>query len=423
MPLTKEQFQKAREAGYSIEQIVEFEKRRQTEVAQPQQQRPSVLAQLARTFMRGSPLEQMKTTQYLSQQNIPEVQPGQSIADYQKVIAQQLQPREEEIARKGTLAQFEAPITVGLAISGANVPLRTAKALGKFGILEGLANLIGVNRAIQRIQQPELRDIADIAKVGIEGAIAMQPWKLPKPLKTAETKLAGRIVDSLIKPRHKEFMFGKNPGEAIAKEGIVATNLGNLKDKVQVRTNELMNSIAEIRSNAENFDKKVDVTKTLQPLRDTYTYLKSVGEKTHAAEITRIENALSDIMSSGKDLTKLTISEAYQLKDAVSSMQNWISDNVASHRVNVALRKTYHNIDGVIDKAIPLLESLNSRVSNLISARQAIDNRIEILRRSEPMPTIFSILNLPFEALKMPLTKTTLARLLATRFPKPIPKK
>lgn len=404
-------------------ELLSLEREKAMVSKQQSQQRPSILASLMRSIMRNSPYEQFKTGVTLMEQGMPEVKEGQSLRDYQKEVAKQLQPREEEIARKGTLAQFEGPIMAGLAISGGTAPLQTIKALGKFGILEGLANVTGLNRAIQQIPQPELKDIADIAKVGIEGAVAMKPWQLPKPVKTATTKIAGRVINSLIKPRHRDFMFGKNPGEGVAKEGIVAANLGNLKEKVQVRTKDLMNSISEIRSSAANFDKKVDVTKTTQPLKNALNFLKSAGKKTHAAEITRIENALTDLSTTGKNLSKLTVSEAYQLKSAVSSMQNWASESVASHKVNVALRKTYHNIDAVIDKAIPAVKSLNSRVSNLISAGQAIDSRIEVLRRSESMPTVFSILNLPFVALKAPLTKTILARLLATKFPKPSLKK
>lgn len=384
------------------------------------QQRPSILAQLVRSVMRNAPTEQLKTAGYAleNKENIPTPQEGQSLIDYLKNYQQALQPREQEIAQKGTVAQFEEPITAGLAVSGATAPLKTAKALGKFGILEGLANLTGLNKAIQNIPQPEIKDIADIAKVGAEGMLASQPWKLPKSVKTIETKVAGRIIDSLIKPRHKEFMFGKNPGEAVAKEGIVAPNLGSLKDKVQVRTEELKSAITDIRNTPENFDKKVDLTDTLKPLQNAYTYLKSIGEKSHASEIARLENHLADLQGSGRDLGKLTISEAYRFKEAISSMQDWMSEGHASHRVNVALRKSYHLVDLIIDKAIPELATLNSRVSNLISARQAIDNRIEVLRRSEAMPTLLKILDLPFATMKTTLGKTLLANLLSEKFKK-----
>lgn len=385
------------------------------------QQRPSIIAQLVRTVMGGSPIEQMKTSRYASENidQIPTPQEGQSLADYVKSYQTALQPREQQIAQKGTIAQLEEPIMGAMAVTGAQAPAKLLKGLLKFGALEGISEVSGVNKAIQNIQQPELRDVADIAKIGVEGALVSKSWKLPKSIKTAETKLAGRVIDSLIKPRHKEFMFGKNPGEGIAKEGIVANNLGNLKDKVDIRIKELRSTASDIWNLPENFEKKIDATETLKPLKNAYTYLKSIGEKTHASELKRIENALSDLQGSGKDLSKLNISEAYQLKEAISSMQDWTSESPASHRVNVALRKAYHLTDLLIDKAIPKLESLNSRVSNLISAKQAIDNRIEVLRRSEPMPTLLKILDLPFATMKTTLGKTVLANLLSEKFKKP----
>lgn len=388
------------------------------EPVRPVDERPSVLSRFVRAFMRTSPIEQMRTAQHNLEQMQEGNFPDPSDPDFNEKYEDYIRPREEAIMRKGAAAQFGDLATAGLMVSGIANPLATLKVGGKFALLEGLANVSGLNKGIANIPNPELRDVAEITKFGVEGAVAMKPWKVPKPIKTGASNLAGRMINSLIKPRHKHFLFGKEPGKAVAKEGLVATNLRSLKDKIVLRKQQLNTAIRDTRIAPENAGKTVDASKALKPLVTTYSKLRRAGKRTHAAELQRIANAFRDLNQSGKNLKKLSIADAYRLKQNVSTMQNWNSESEASRAVNAALRRTYHNFDIAIDRKIPQLAQLNDRVANLISAEQAINFRIEALMKSEPMPTVFKVMDLPFAGVKSPAVKTLLAKMLAQQYKK-----
>ena len=139
----------------------------------------SVLSKATRTFMGASPIESIKTMQE-SSQDFPEPSPGEGLFSYINKIkgTPALQKREEGITGRGTLPQFGNLMQAGLAVAGANAPLSTLKTVGKFGALEGISEATGLNKAIQGIKQPDIRDIADITKFGAEGGLATQKWPI-----------------------------------------------------------------------------------------------------------------------------------------------------------------------------------------------------------------------------------------------------
>jgi hypothetical protein len=226
------------------------------------------------------------------------------------------------------------------------------------------------------------------------------------------SKMAGKIVNSLIKPSHANFMFGSNPGMGIAKEGIVANSMEDLLTKVSDKADYIQNAISTIRATPENVAKTVDLQDSLVPLKKVYIELRK-APKTHSAEIQQVTNAIEDL--SGADPTKLnglSVSDAYNIKGIVSKMQSWKSESAGGKMINSALKQVYRNVDTKIDKAIPELEELNVRMANMISAKQAIEHRVELLQKQEPA-NWSHLINLPFAAARSPYGKTLLGKLLA----------
>jgi hypothetical protein len=100
-------------------------------------------------------------------------------------------------------------------------------------------------------------------------------------------------------------------------------------------------------------------------------------------------------------------------------MQKWESISNADNEVDVALKKVYHNIDAKIDGAIPELKDLNMRISNLISAEQAIKHRINVEANSPIIPeNIFSLASIPLRPLKSTGFKTGIAKLISQQYKK-----
>lgn len=231
--------------------------------------------------------------------------------------------------------------------------------------------------------------------------------------------LAGKVVNSLIKPSHKDFLFGKNPGLGVAKEGIVATSMEDLGAKVEKTLSQLKEGSIAIRNTPENINKAVDVSGIRKPLVNILEKLKKTP-LTNKAEIGGVENAVTDIENfvSSIDkvgLKKVSISQGYEIKDAVSNMQKWNRESSLGNELNKALKQVYHVVDNAIDTAVPELKDLNSRMANLISAKQSIIHRMEVLQRQEPA-NWSGLLNLPFAAYRSTIAKTTLGKLLAKSY-------
>lgn len=244
--------------------------------------------------------------------------------------------------------------------------------------------------------------------------------RLSKAATLKNDKVAGNVINSLIKPSHKEFMFGKNPGQAVAKEGLMATSLEGLAGKVSGRIDEIKKVISVIRSTTENINKSVNLSNIRQPLVNLLKQLKRTP-KTNAQEIAGVGDAIDDITNLITEIDKVglnrvSVSQAYQIKDAISKMQKWNRESSLGTYLNKGLKQTYNKIDDAIDIVIPELKELNSRMSNLISAGQAIAHRVEILSKQEGFPTLMKLLDLPFMAFKTVGAKTLLGRLLAKQY-------
>ncbi len=135
----------------------------------PEQPAPA-MSSFFRGIMRNSPIEQMKTAEYEygNQDKMPKVIPGEDMSSFQNRTNEALQPREKELAKQGTLSQFQLPMDAALAMSGAAAPFKTAKALAMFTGLDKATNAVSLNP--DKIQDPNLRDVAQVAKFGAEGA-------------------------------------------------------------------------------------------------------------------------------------------------------------------------------------------------------------------------------------------------------------
>jgi hypothetical protein len=309
-----------------------------------------------------------------------------------------------------------APYMFGATLAGlVAAPLPTVAAIGVGKLVE---NVPIANRITPLDASESTKALASLVDLSVKSAAVGTAFKVSDNVvnavapRMAETsaKLAGRIVDSLIKAPVREYSVGRNPGEGVAKEGITALSLPALKEKISARLDDLTNNISLIRSSPNNANKTINVKDVLNPLREVYGKLKNYGEQTHAAEITRIDKIFSDINSNGKNMEALSVTDAYNLKNAVDSFIDWSSPR---KEVNGALRQVYHKIDSKIDIVVPELKSLNERTANLITAKKAVSHRIDVIRNTEPGPTALKLLELPFVAFKTTPGKTLMANLLA----------
>lgn len=145
--------------------------------AEPKEKIPtSPIARASRFLTRSAGLKRLDTAQYI-QRNIGKVsppQPGENIFEYHKRFKTEIEMdrREQEIASLGTVAQFDDMMTLGITTGLLTHPGATIKMLTWFAGIEKVADITGINKAIQGVENATVKDVLDIAKFGLEGMLA-----------------------------------------------------------------------------------------------------------------------------------------------------------------------------------------------------------------------------------------------------------
>src|SRR5439155_17979695 len=80
-------------------------------------------------------------------------------------------------------------------------------------------------------------------QVVLGGAIKAAPSVIKPVVDYFAEKAPGRIVNQLIRPTKTNLSYGRNPGEAIANEGITAGSIEKLGDNVEQRISDLKNGL------------------------------------------------------------------------------------------------------------------------------------------------------------------------------------
>lgn len=217
---------------------------------------------------------------------------------------------------------------------------------------------------------------------GLLGGIL--PSTSPKVAKTSKKEdIAGRLVNSIIKPAKNQFSYGKNPGLAVAKEGIVANSVDDLYPKISSaldkRTSELTNVLKKSKNkiSIEGFTKPIDEAidaagsggpvnnALIQRLQDTKIALLNEF---------KVANGKAEIVKP-RNLKNISPEDATMLKRLVGQLTKWTGTS-DDNAVNAALKKSYSGIKKAIEKAEPATKEINNQIANLISAESAVSNRL-----------------------------------------------
>jgi len=134
------------------------------------------LAKAARGVMRTTGMEKLKTAQHImaNADKLPQVEPGENFFSFLKRFksATGLEQREMDIASKGTIAQFEDQMSLGIAAGMMTHPVGIMQMLGIFGALEKGADVVGINKFIENVPNVDVRDTLELIKFGVLGALA-----------------------------------------------------------------------------------------------------------------------------------------------------------------------------------------------------------------------------------------------------------
>lgn len=382
MPLTKEQFQKALQAGFSVEEIAGFEQRKQSEkpTLQENQQKQKAAQENLKIAQKGTePFSILSQTLSNMTQH-----PIKSIA------GTVLNPATQTLTGKSIEKRADE------SVQSSNIGQSTQRPFDKnLGLIQPVAmasNIAGqiADQATTPLNYVGAKAIKPIAKVG--GMAAKGVGKL-------FGFESGRLINSLIKPADKAFNFGRNPGQQVVKEGITANTMEDLSSKIGSKLDEAQKDLQTTLSNPELVKKIDNYSDAIKPIDDAIAEA-SRNPRSNSALITRLENAKKDLLgykadSTGKevatrDLSQLNPVQAVQLKRDLGDMTKWTKDNYADDvKANLALKKAYGQIKGRLEKNVPGIREQNDRLANLIDANIAVKKRTNLLQKSDMAGGLF----------------------------------
>lgn len=281
----------------------------------------------------------------------------------------------------GDVAQFVIPAT------------QVAKAQKGMSLAKKIVGQAVSDTGVQAVREGELnKDVAETAilSLAFPAAIAGGQMTLKKALGKSDG--AAKIINSLIKPASKEFSYGKNPGKAVAEEGIIAGSLDELVNKID---DVIQGKSQEYKNLVQQSGAVVNVSDAFSPIEDA---IKTAVKQNNQGLVNRlntiklaltnnlgstIDDAGNEVIKSmgAKQLDNLTADQLVDLKREIGELTSFTGNPSDDKLVNKALKSIYGNIKSKIDEAVPGSSSLSEKIASLISAKTATANRINILER------------------------------------------
>lgn len=193
-------------------------------------------------------------------------------------------------------------------------------------------------------------------------------------------KVAPRVINSLIGANpefNKAVRMGKDPGETVAKYGIVANTIDEFEQKISQTRKE----VGEILGNAyklpENAIKVADYSDVPRIIDNEIKSIKF--SESNAPYIEKLQKAKRDILTNYQDLTKLTPEEAHRLKQDIASLRGFDFSQTKNSNFNSVVNRMYGNITNRVNSLIPELAGLNKDFSGLMAAELSASSKADRL--------------------------------------------
>lgn len=281
----------------------------------------------------------------------------------------------------GDVAQFAIPSTaVSKATKSANLLTRM--------VAEGVTS--GTTATVQQGGfDKEAMDVAILSAIFPAAGALVKGAKV----KIGE-KAASRVINSLIKPLKNHMSYGKNPGRAVAREGIISSSLDDLEQKIG---NSLTKRVDQLKNVLAESKELFDFSKTLVALEEALDKAAKQNNKGAVNRLNDIRQALTQNLSreidettgevtikslGARNLTKLTAEEATSFLREIGELTAFTGNQSDDKLVNSALIQVYGNAKTALNKNIPERQALSEHIADLISAKIATKYRSEIAERA-----------------------------------------
>jgi len=307
-----------------------------------------------------------------------------------KAISEPTNEDQQEGMTAGQIAQFFVP--VGGAIKGGEKLTKGASLLQKILSSPTTAKVIKEGSqfgGLAAAQEGEVNGTAITSGV-IGGAFPLL-GKLSEPVaKFVSEKIPSKLMNSLIKTPSKEFSFGKNPGLAIANEGLSGKNISELATNIGNKKNEVGKLISESaksgtgKGNAEEVINKVtqEFTSDLTDPQVAAIYQGKLDQLFHdvkfeSGKLIPKLDAEGNVIA--KNLTSMSGEDLHKLQQKIGELTTW-SGQAYDKPVNKVLSKMYYEVGKVLEQVSPGTKELQQKYANLLGAQKSIEKKIASLQ-------------------------------------------
>jgi hypothetical protein len=259
-----------------------------------------------------------------------------------------------------------------------------AKATKGANFLARTGALAASDATVTAIRDGEFdRDAVDAAIIAAAFPIVGKGAQVAKGMLPSGADAGGKVINSLIKPLLKDFSYGKNPGQAVAKAGITANSLDDLTVKIRAARQKTGEEISQRVASSNAVFNADDALKSL----DDALVEASKSPRTNAAVINRLLDVKADILRVGEDglptrkLSDISATELWELNKDIGDLARWTGNASDDEIVNKAIRNAYSSTRSKLEGGVSGLDDVSETYANLKSAETATEYRDKIASR------------------------------------------
>lgn len=213
-----------------------------------------------------------------------------------------------------------------------------------------------------------------------------------------------RLMNALVRTRPKGFNYGRNPGQGVADEGIVAGSKSAMLDKIGQHLEDTGAQINQHLSDPAVNKPTIDITNAvLDPINQMETAAIKGKNLTLADNLAELRDRLTNDYARGPNgkltptgatkLSGLTPLEANAIKQDIGKMAKWKGPGFeAQDQMSPALHQIYGQINDRIEAAAPGIKDINQRYGELLSAQESMDRANRLGSTYNPLGSLSDML-------------------------------
>lgn len=200
--------------------------------------------------------------------------------------------------------------------------------------------------------------------------------------------VSSRIHNMMVKLPTKAFNYSKDPLDVLKLEKLPGKTLTDYANNAEQR---LSQRRGELDKAVSNSNKTVNVLEMMDNhIKDAVKSAKgSLQDRT--AILDKLDYMKKALVKQYGDLSKIPVQKAVKLYRQLADDFPF-SGNTEENIMAKTAHKMYHDIGAAVDQAHPEIADLNHRVSGLIDITKAVNNRVAIESKNNPIGLIGTII-------------------------------